>query len=123
MVMKNNIQILVETSVVFINVKDMKVGGNVSDIHYSGGDAKGTEFGGKIGGTQHIISNINIVARLVIEDVNAIQNRLASVVVVVIPRPTYEQRVFFGGLLFFMEGIYYTLKLYNFLIFLFFWGG
>jgi hypothetical protein len=64
----------------------MEVGGDVRDIHYSGGDARGTEVGEQIGGTQHTASNINIVTCHMATNVNATQNRLASIVVVFIPR-------------------------------------
>jgi hypothetical protein len=64
----------------------MEVGEDVRDIYYSGGDAQSTEVGENIGGTQHTASNINIITCHMATDVNAIQNRLASIVVVSTPR-------------------------------------
>jgi hypothetical protein len=66
--------------------ENMEVGGDVHNIHYSTCDAGGTEVGEQIGGTQHTASNINIVTCHMAVDVDATQNRLASIVVVSIPR-------------------------------------
>jgi hypothetical protein len=60
----------------------MQVGGDVRDIHYSGGHTRGTEVGEQTGGTQYIANNINIVTYHMATYVNATRNRLASIVVV-----------------------------------------
>jgi hypothetical protein len=52
----------------------MEVGGDVCDIHYSGGNVQGTKVGKQIGGTQHTASNINIVTCHMAANVNATRN-------------------------------------------------
>jgi hypothetical protein len=76
-------------------IEGMEVGGHLYDIHNSGGDARSTEVGEQIGGTQHTASNINIVTYHMATDVNATRNQLASIVVVSTPRasPTASENI------------------------------
>ena len=67
-------------------IKNMEVGGNVDDIYDSGGDAEGTEVDGGISNTKKFADINNTFIVHMVEHMNATQNTLAPVVVVITSR-------------------------------------
>jgi hypothetical protein len=67
-------------------IENMEFGRDVGGIDESRGDAVGTQIHRGIGGSQLIAGIINIFTFHVVEDEKATQRKLASIVVVPIPR-------------------------------------